>query len=580
MVHSSRAFLVEKVDMSSQFEDGPLDAKIALIGEAPALNETVKGYPFAGPSGAVLEQCLHAAGIARAECYITNVFEHPVFKRGEAPTLYDHAGVKLWSPELGFSKDGLRASEGCRRRLAGCSANVLVPMGGPALTLVCGRASPSKWRGSILRSSAETIAFPRKCVPTLHPAVSLHGSYTQRYLISADFRRAREECDSAGINLPVRELITDPTIAQIESAFLACWAAKEFATDIECSRGHVSCFSLSWSPEIAISIPIVDEGYVPRWSAEEEAHIWSMYADILGSEEITKVNQNITFDLAVLLHRNRIVARGPLHDPMIAHSVMNPALEKGLDMLCSLYTREPYYKADNGLDANYVIQDFPSHWRYNAMDAAIALECWWALKCKLEDEGYWETYTNTIAVLSSLIYMMVKGFRVNTQALLRTRERVKGEIIAKVQQIEEAIGRPVITMAPKTAKHKRAVLEAQAININSPKQLASYFYDELKIKPFLRGGNPSTDDKALAQIFRRERNPVAKMMQDYRSLTTLKSRYLEVGLDEDQRLRCSYNPRGTWTGRLSSSETVFKSGMNLQNLPDEFQAFLVSDHAP
>jgi DNA polymerase I-like protein with 3'-5' exonuclease and polymerase domains len=439
---------------------------------------------------------------------------------------------------------------------------------------VCGKSGIAKWRGSILRSNAESIPFTRKCIPTLHPAASLHGSYTQRYLISTDLRRAREECDSAGINLPVRELITDPTMVQIESAFLACWAAKEFATDIECSRGHVSCFSLSWSPEISISVPIVDEGYVPRWSAEEEAHIWSMYADILGSEDITKVNQNITFDLAVLLHRNRIVARGPLHDPMIAHSVMNPALEKGLDMLCSLYTREPYYKADNGLDANYVITDFPSHWRYNAMDAAIALECWWALKCKLEDEGYWETYTNKIAVLSSLIYMMTKGFKVNTQALLRTRKHVAGEIHAKVQQIEGEIGRPVITMAPKTARHKLAVKEAQAININSPAQMAAYFYDELRLKPFLRGGKPSMDDRALAQIFRRDRVQVAKMMQDYRSLSKLKSTYLEVLLDEDQRLRCSYNPSGTWTGRLSSSETVDGRGMNMQNIASMMLEFL------
>jgi DNA polymerase I-like protein with 3'-5' exonuclease and polymerase domains len=299
-----------------------------------------------------------------------------------------------------------------------------------------------------------------------------------------------------------------------------------------------------------------------------------MYADLLGAEEITKVNQNITCDLAVLLHRNRIVARGPLHDPMIAHSVMNPALEKGLDTLCSLYTREPYYKQDNGLDANYVIQDFQQHWRYNAMDAAIALECWWALKCKLEDDGYWETYTNTIAVLSSLIYMMVKGFKVNTQALLRMRERVAGEIHAKVQQIEGEIGRPVITQAPKTARHKLAVKEAQAVNINSPQQMCTYFYGELGLKPFVHGGKPSMDDKALAQIFRRDRNTVAKLMQEYRSLAKLKSTYLEVLLDEDLRARCSFNPRGNWMGRLSSSETVFGTGFNMQNIAPPFLEFL------
>lgn len=564
--------------MTTPYEAGPPDAKIALIGEAPALNEMVRGYPFAGSSGTVLDQCLHAAEMARAEIYLTNVFETPVHRKGDASdTLYNAQGVKLWTNILGFTKEGMRASQGCRARLAGCSANVLVPMGGPALTLVCGKSHIQRWRGSILPSNAEMIPFKRKCIPTLHPAASIHGSYVQRYLISADLRRAREESDSASIILPEREIITDPDMDMIESAFLACWTAKEFATDIECSRGHVSCFSLSWSPEIAISIPIVDEGYEHRWSVEEEAHIWGMYADILGSPEVTKINQNITFDLAVLLHRNKIVPRGLLHDPMIAHSIMNPALDKGLDLLCSLYTKEPHYKSDHGLDANFNIQDFEQHWHYNAMDAAIALECWHRLSEKLDEDGYRSTYENTMAVLSSLIYMMVKGFKVNTQALLAMREKVGLGIAAQVQKIEEAIGRPVITMAPKKAAHKRAVKEANAININSNAQMCAYFYEELGLKAFVRKGSPSVDDKALAQITRRDRNPIAKMLQDYRGLAKLKSTYLEVLLDPDDRIRCSYNPRGTWTGRLSSSETVFGTGFNMQNPAPQFLEFLVAD---
>lgn len=179
-----------------------------------------------------------------------------------------------------------------------------------------------------------------------------------------------------------------------------------------------------------------------------------------------------------------------------------------------------------------------------------------------------------MAVLSSLIYMMTKGFRVNTQALLAMREKVGLGIAAQVQKIEEAIGRPVITMAPKKAAHKRAVAEANAININSNKQMCDYFYNELGLKAFVRGGSPSVDDKALAQITRRDRNPIAKMLQDYRGLAKLKSTSLEVLLDEDNRMRCSFNPRGTWTGRLSSSETVFGTGMNMQNIPPQFLEFL------
>jgi DNA polymerase-1 len=118
------------------------------------------------------------------------------------------------------------------------------------------------------------------------------------------------------------------------------------------------------------------------------------------------------------------------------------------------------------------------------------------------------------------------------------------------------------------------VKEASAININSPQQMCAYFYNELGLKPFVHGGKPSMDDKALAQIFRRDRNVVAKLMQEYRSLAKLKSTYLEVLLDEDLRARCSFNPRGNWMGRLSSSETVFGTGFNMQNIAPPFLEFL------
>ena len=57
----------------------------------------------------------------------------------------------------------------------------------------------------------------------------------------------------------------------------------------------------------------------------------------------------------------------------------------------------------------------------------------------------------------------------------------------------------------------------------------------------------------------------------------LKGTYLDITFDADSRMRCSYNPRGTKFGRISSSKTLFQTGMNMQNLPEEFAGFLVAD---
>ena len=72
--------------------------------------------------------------------------------------------------------------------------------------------------------------------------------------------------------------------------------------------------------------------------------------------------------------------------------------------------------------------------------------------------------------------------------------------------------------------------------------------------------------------------PEAKLVQELRALEKLHGTYLEVGIDKDDRIRSSWNPRGTKFGRFSSSKTIFGSGMNLQNLHPEFKEFLVSDN--
>lgn len=53
--------------------DGPLDAKIFFIGEAPGRSEDKAGKPFVGAAGKILSEALAKAGIDRSSVYITNV---------------------------------------------------------------------------------------------------------------------------------------------------------------------------------------------------------------------------------------------------------------------------------------------------------------------------------------------------------------------------------------------------------------------------------------------------------------------------------------------------------------------------
>lgn len=52
---------------------GPCRSRIAFIGEAPGRDEDLRGEPFVGRAGRLLDQALGKAGVARSQVYITNL---------------------------------------------------------------------------------------------------------------------------------------------------------------------------------------------------------------------------------------------------------------------------------------------------------------------------------------------------------------------------------------------------------------------------------------------------------------------------------------------------------------------------
>lgn len=55
--------------------EGPADARILFVGEAPGYNEDQQGRPFVGVAGALLQEMLQAIGMRREDVYITNILK-------------------------------------------------------------------------------------------------------------------------------------------------------------------------------------------------------------------------------------------------------------------------------------------------------------------------------------------------------------------------------------------------------------------------------------------------------------------------------------------------------------------------
>ena len=131
--------------------EGPAPAPVMLIGEGPGRNEDEQGRPFVGAAGKFLEELLAAAGLQRAQVYITNV-------------------VKCRPPE---NRDPLPAE------VAACAGYLerQIELVDPRVIVTLGRFSMARWfpleRISAIHGQARQFGA-RLVVPMFHPAAALH----------------------------------------------------------------------------------------------------------------------------------------------------------------------------------------------------------------------------------------------------------------------------------------------------------------------------------------------------------------------------------------------------------------------
>jgi uracil-DNA glycosylase len=539
--------------MPTPYEEGNPDSPIIVLGQAPGRQEIRMKQPLVGPSGDVFKECLHAAGLTRRDVYILNVWEDYVTTDTKGDIWLN--GDLLWSKK-GFTELGSSAASATASRIRNSGASTILSLGQQALELCTGISKNiMKWRGSPL-VGLERVGS-KFVVPTIHPAATIHGTYLWRYMLIADLKKAIRQAASPTSLAPVIKALLRPSLQQILDYIAECRARGFVATDIEVINHQISCFCLCFDEREGMCVPLIDS-QGDMWTEDQELQIWQAYADLLYDDKVMKINQNIVgFDAPFLMMQNGIITRGPIGDPMIAQARLYPEFNKGIDFQASVHTDNPYWK-DEGKMWKDAGGDFNQFWTYNVKDGCVALELWRILQAELEERGMISTYQRTVDLMPALVFMTMDGMEVDDEALAATKLDIEGQIEVKEKALVEC------------AEYE--------FNPKSHTQCKKYFYETKGIKPYLNGqGRPTTDDKAMSRIFRKTFLPEAKLVQEIRGLHKLKGTYLEVERDPDGRLRSSWNPVGTWTGRLSSGQTIFGRGMNMQNLDPRFKAFIVED---
>jgi len=528
---------------------GPKDALIALVGEQPGRQEVLSRKPFVGPSGHVLIECLNAVGIARTECYFTNVIKD----------LDKHISsyINLASKGQSILPFGQHYIDELKTELEGVKSNVIVAVGNIALFALTSRTGITKWRGSVLES---TLLPGRKIIPVIHPATVLppKNVYLNKYLIVHDLNRAKQHSSYPESGLIDRDYITGPSFYDILSFLHSCkeWGLKNITIDfdIELYNEQISCISFTYSPSFAMSIPFVHSkgDYL---TVDQEAEVWLEIASILENPKIKKRGQNILFDTHLLLRYYGIKTVN-LDDTMIAQQIISPDYPKGLDFITSIYTDLPYYKAE-GKKWFKVGGAWETLWQYNARDS---IACAIAFPKQLEEltaQGNLKTYERQKGLIEPLAYMQERGIKCDIVGMKNGYAHAD----EKLKELQEELNH----------------VAGKVLNPNSPKQLKEYFYLDKGIKPYRKSGKPTTNDDALKRLARRGFRE-ASIIQKMRRTNKERSNYLDPShVDPDGRIRCSYNPVGTHYSRISSSKNIFGTGTNLQNWPHSMLKYLIAD---
>ncbi len=156
------------------FGAGPAHASIVFIGEQPGNDEDLKGAPFVGPAGKLLDRALVDAGIDRSDVYVTNAVKHFKFEERGKRRIHKKPNTS----EVDACHPWLEAE------LLAIRPKMIVCLGATAAQALLGRSYRlTKQRGEFVEH-----AWAPQITATVHPSAILRApDETQRHQQYADF---------------------------------------------------------------------------------------------------------------------------------------------------------------------------------------------------------------------------------------------------------------------------------------------------------------------------------------------------------------------------------------------------------
>ena len=285
---------------------------------------------------------------------------------------------------------------------------------------------------------------------------------------------------------------------------------------------------------------------------EEVKLIVEEFKPIFENENITKIAQNIKYDLAILKNYG-VDVKGKYYDTMVAHYLIQPDMRHGMDILAETYLNyKPISietilgkKGKKQLSMRDVTPEQVKD--YASEDADITLQLKNHFESKTNEDHLKSLFEDIeMPLISVLADMEREGINLDKETLAKFSIELDEEI--------------------KTLHAKIIELAGEEFNVDSPKQLGVILFDVLELDAKAKKtktGQYSTSEDVLSKLA--NKHEIIPLILDYRSYRKLKSTYVdalpELINPNTNRLHTTYLQTVAATGRLSSNNP------NLQNIP-------------
>ncbi len=303
---------------------------------------------------------------------------------------------------------------------------------------------------------------------------------------------------------------------------------------------------------VSFAIKAHEAWYLPMPANQEECQKkLELLRPLFEDESILKIGQNLKYDISMLAQYG-IAVKGKMFDTMLAHYLLEPEQRHNMDYLAEVYLNYITIPIEDLIGKGRMqktMREVPVNLvkEYAAEDADITLQLYEKLMPLLKENGveklFYEIEMPLVPVLSR---MEANGVKIDTENLQQISEEFGREIHKIEEEIYELAGTP--------------------FNIASPKQLGEILFEKMKIDEKAKKtktGQYATGEEVLQKLL--HKHLIIQKILDYRSLTKLKSTYLDalpaLVNPKDGLIHTSYNQAVTATGRLSSNNP------NLQNIP-------------